>query len=191
MNEHKPNPETDYGPLAHLIGTWQGDIGLDVSPEPDGQEENPYYETLTYVAIGNVTNAESQQLAVVRYQQIVRRKSNNEVFHDETGYWMWDAATATVMHSLAIPRAVCVLAGGQWSASENQENGISITVSAKLGDPNWSIIQSPFMRDHAKTVEFRHEITVEKEKLTYFETMVLEIYGKIFEHTDRNELTRS
>jgi hypothetical protein len=191
MNEHKPNPEIDYGPLAHLIGTWQGNTGLDVSPEPEGQEASPYYETLNYTAIGDVTNAESQQLAVVRYQQIVHRKSNDEVFHDETGYWMWDAEAATVMHSLAIPRGVCVLAGGQWSASENRENGISIAVSAKLGDPDWGIIQSPFMRDHAKTVEFRHEVSVEKDKLTYFETMVLEIYGKTFEHTDQNELIRS
>ena len=190
MNDHKPNPEIDYGPLVHLIGSWTGDIGLDVSPEPDGQEENPYYETLSYIAIGDVTNAESQQLAVVRYQQIVIRKSDNEVFHDETGYWMWDAATATVMHSLAIPRAVCVLAGGLWTASENQEDGVSIAVNAKLGDPDWGIIQSPFMRDFAKTVAFRHEITVEKEKLTYFETTVLDIYGKTFEHTDRNELAK-
>lgn len=190
MNQHKPNPEIDYGPLVHLIGAWQGNTGVDVSPEPDGQEASPYYETLNYTAIGDVTNAESQQLVVVRYQQIVRRKSDDEVFHDETGYWMWDAATTTVMHSLTIPRGVCVLAGGQWSANENQENDISIAVSAKLDDPDWGIIQSPFMRDHAKTVEFRHEVRVEKEKLTYFETMVLEIYGKTFEHTDQNELTK-
>ena len=190
MNVNNQTSEIDYGPLAGLIGSWQGGIGLDVSPEPDGREESPYHETLTYTAIGDVTNAESQKLAAIRYQQIVRRKSDDEVFHDETGYWMWDAENATVMHSLAIPRAVCVLAGGQWIATENEENGISIAVSAKLDDPDWGIIQSPFMRDHAKTVEFRHDVTVEKDKLIYSETMVLDIYGKIFEHTDRNELTR-
>ena len=157
---------------------------------PDGREESPYYETLAYTAIGDVTNAEPQVLAVIRYQQIVRRKSNDEVFHDETGYWMWDAANGIVMHSLTIPRAVCVLAGGQWIATENEGNGVSIAVAANADDPDWGIIQSPFMRDHAKTVEFRHEIIVENEKLSYSETMILEIYGKTFKHTDRNELTR-
>jgi hypothetical protein len=42
------------------------------------------YETIAFEAVGDVTNAESQRLAVVRYQQIVRRKSNDKVFHDQT-----------------------------------------------------------------------------------------------------------
>ena len=83
----------DYGPLRGLIGSWKGDKGLDVAPEPDGTEENPYWETLDFEAIGDVTNAESQTLTVLRYQQVVRRKSNDEIFHDQCGYWMWDAAT--------------------------------------------------------------------------------------------------
>ena len=55
--------DIDYGPLAALIGTWQGDKGMDVSPEPDGIEENPYYETIVFEAAGDVTNAEAQTLA--------------------------------------------------------------------------------------------------------------------------------
>ena len=37
----------DYGPLTNLIGTWNGDKGMDIAPEPDGTEHNPYYETIT------------------------------------------------------------------------------------------------------------------------------------------------
>ncbi len=54
-------PEVDYGPLAGLIGVWKGDKGLDVAPEPDGSENNPYHETITFTAIGDVTNAESSR----------------------------------------------------------------------------------------------------------------------------------
>ena len=68
----------DYGPLAGLVGTWKGDKGMDISPEPDGTEENPYYETIEFDAAGDVTNAESQTLAIVRYHQVVKRKSNDE-----------------------------------------------------------------------------------------------------------------
>ena len=50
------------------------------------------YETITFEAAGDVTNAERQTLAVVRYHQVVRRKSNDEVFHDQVGYWTWDAS---------------------------------------------------------------------------------------------------
>ena len=179
----------DYGPLAGLIGTWEGDKGMDIAPEPDGIEENPYYETITFEAAGDVTNAESQVLAVVRYHQVVSRKSNNQVFHDENGYWLWDAQQGLIMQSLVIPRGVCVIAGCQYQET-NEKDTINLAVSAKDGDPDWGILQSPFMRDNARTVEFRHEITITGNVLRYSETTVLDIYGQIFEHTDCNELVR-
>ena len=72
----------NYGPLAALVGTWKGDKGNDLSPELDGEEDTPYYETLKFEAIGDVTNAGSQTLSVLRYHQVVRKKSDNQVFHD-------------------------------------------------------------------------------------------------------------
>jgi len=51
----------DYGPLAGLIGRWKGDKGLDVAPAPGGREENPYWETLDFEAIGDVTNANARR----------------------------------------------------------------------------------------------------------------------------------
>ena len=175
----------DYGPLAGLIGTWKGDKGMDVAPDPNGKEENPYFETILFEAIGNVTNANKQVLAALRYHQVVSRKSDQKVFHNETGYWMWDKESGVVMHSLTIPRGVCVLAGGK------VENGATILeVRASLGDKDWGIVQAPFMRDKARTTAFAHKITVSDSQLVYSETTMLEIYGKPFEHTDQNTLTR-
>ena len=179
---------TDYGPLTTLVGTWQGDKGLDIAPEPDGIENNPYYETITFSAIGDTTNAESQILAALHYRQIVKRKSNNKVFHEETGYWMWDAERELVMHSLTIPRAVSLLAGG--NASTTDDGSVQLTVNAALNDPDWKILQSPFMRDNAKTIAFKQLIDINADILKYSETTTLDIYGKIFEHTDENELGR-
>lgn len=178
----------DYGPLSGLAGTWQGDKGLDVAPEPDGTEESPYFETLTFEAIGDVTNAESQVLAVVRYQQIVSRKSDGQVFHDQTGYWMWDAGEGVVMQSITIPRSVCVLAGGRWTAGGG--SAVEVSVAARLGDPDWGILQSPFMRDKASTTAFEHTLKLDGDTLSYAETTHLEIYGRSFEHTDANTLVR-
>ncbi len=180
--------DIDYGPLQGLIGDWQGNKGLDVAPEPDGAENNPYYETITFTPIGDVSNAESQVLAAVHYRQIVTRKSTDEVFHDETGYWMWDAEAGIVMHSLTIPRAVSVLAGGTYNGERNADGSIILAVSAGGNDKDWKIIQSPFMRENARTTEFRHRITVGSGKLSYTETTIIKIYGKVFEHTDQNEL---
>jgi len=182
------NSDIDYGPLLKLIGVWKGDKGLDVAPEPDGIENNPYYETITFTAIGDVTNAESQVLSAVHYRQIVQRKSNDKIFHDETGYWMWDPGENAVMHSLLIPRGVGVLAGGKYTEGKNKDDKVIIEVAANINDKNWQIIQSPFMQENARTTEFHHKITVGNGKLSYSETTIVEIYGKIFEHTDQNEL---
>lgn len=179
----------DYGPLAGLIGTWKGDKGMDVSPEPDGTEENPYYETIEFEAAGDVTNAEQQSLAIVRYHQVVTRKSNDEVFHDEVGYWLWDSAAQLIMHSLAIPRAVTLVAGGSYT-DDPKADPVVLEVRAADGE-EWGISQSPFMRDKARTVEFRHRVSISGDGLSYQETTVLDIYGKRFDHTDANQLRRA
>ena len=178
----------DYGPLACLVGVWSGADGMDVAPEPDDDERNPYYETLSFEAAGDVTNAEEQTLSAVRYHQVVKRKSNDEVFHDQVGYWLWDSATGVVCQTLTIPRAVTLLAGG---AASLDAGATSLEVEAKDGDAKWGIVQSPFMQDKARTVGFSHKITVQGDTLTYFETTLLDIYCKEnYEHTDGNTLQR-
>ncbi len=179
--------EAEYGPLAGLIGLWTGDKGMDFAPEPDGPAESPFYETLEFTACGDVENAESQVIWAIRYQQTVSRKSNNEVFHNQTGYWMWDASRNLVMQSLTIPRAVCVLAGGRASEADGTT---TLTVKAAIDDPDWGVIQSPFMRDNARTLGFSHSLSVSEHTLSYAETTVLEIYGRRFDHTDSNNLRR-
>lgn len=184
------NAEIDYGPLKNLNGVWKGDKGLDIAPEPDGTENNPYYETISFSAIGDITNAESQNLAVVHYRQIVQRKSNDKIFHDETGYWMWDARSGMLMYSFTIPRAVSVVAGGIYAGKEQGDGNIILDVSASVDDKDWNIIQSPFMRDNARTTAFTRRICIANDSLSYSQTTTLEIYGKVFQHTDQNELRR-
>ncbi len=158
--------EIDYGPLSGLIGSWEGRQGMDISPEPDGTEENPYYETIDFEAAG-------------------------DVFHDQIGYWLWDAGSGTVIQTVTIPRGVSVIAGGSLDGAAKGSASIVIEVAAKLGDPDWGIVQSPFMRDNASTLAFRHKITLAGDRLSYAETTRLEIYGRHFEHTDENELVRT
>jgi len=178
----------DYGPLALLIGRWSGDSGMDVSPEPDDTEHSPYYETIVFTAADDVDNAESQELAVVHYHQVVSRQSNNKVFHNESGYWLWDKERQLVMQSLAIPRGVALVAGGTGTATAD---GVELTVRAAQDDADWPISQSPFMRDNAKTLTFDRRLVVSNDQISYQQTTLLSIYGRQFEHTDTNVLTRS
>ena len=179
----------NYGPLAALIGTWRGDKGNDVAPEPEGSEINPYYELIVYEGIGEVVNAEAQRLMALHYHQQVWRSTDDKAIHNETGYWMWDKQTDVVMHSLAIPRGLCLLAGGKVLGTVS-DTATHLQVAASVGDTQWGIIQAPFLRDNAKTTEFTHTLKVVDGMLSYDETMLVEIYGKTFQHTDSNELAR-
>ena len=181
--------KTDYGPLAGLVGSWEGDKGIDIAPEPDGSEENPYYERIDFEAAGDVDNAESQVLTIVRYHQVVRRKSNDEVFHNQVGFWTWDAASGTIAESFTIPRGVALVAGGSYEGP-GAEGEVVLEVRAKLGDEDWGIAQSAFMREKASTEAFEHRIVLQGDTLRYSETTHLQIYGRSFEHSDDNELRR-
>ncbi len=185
MNE---THDIELGPLKDLIGVWQGDVGIDIAPEPEGTETNHYYEKIIYSLVGDVSNAETQNLTAVHYRQTVQRKITDKVIHDQTGYWMWDSETGTVMHSLLIPRGVCVLAGGTYQGEKDDENRTIINVAAKINDPDWNIIQSPFMQNNALTEEFSQQLIVGNGTLIYSQTSMLNIYGRVFEHTDQNEL---
>lgn len=182
---------TDYGPLAVLVGVWQGDKGVDRSPESDGEERNPYYEVISFETAGDVTNAEEQTLSVVRYHQVVSRKSNDEVFHDQVGYWLWDPADNTIVETFTIPRGVAVVAGGTLSSPASLDEELVFSVTAEAGADEFGIAQAAFMFRQARTIAFSHTLTVHGDTMTYSESTVLDIYDKkSFDHSDVNTLRR-
>jgi hypothetical protein len=182
------NAKDFFGPLAALIGEWKGDKGMDIAPEPDGEEHSPYYETIVIEPVGDAINAEEQTLGVLSYKQVVHRKSNGEVFHHQTGYWYFERKTGEILYSLIIPRAVAVLARGKASGTEDK---ITLSVSADAADKNYGIIESTFMAKKASTRSFVMDVTVEDNTMTYKMNTGLHIYGKDFAHTDENTLVCS
>ncbi|MFV8818542.1 heme-binding beta-barrel domain-containing protein [Haliea sp. E17] len=177
----------DYGPLAQLIGTWWGDRGLDIAPEPDGEDSEAYYDSITFTPSGPADNAEEQDLVSLRYHQVVRKRANGRIFHDQVGHWIYEPATGLIAHSLTIPRGVVLLAGGELKT----EGDASIfTVKAEMGSETFGIAQTPFMLEKARTTAFHMEMRVEGDELSYNETTFLDIYGRKFEHKDRAKLQR-
>jgi len=178
----------NYGPLAQLIGKWSGNIGLDIAPASDGSpDESPFTNEITFTVAGAAENAEEQELVAVKYHHVVRRSDNGHIFHDQIGHWIYEPSTQLVMHSLTIPRGVCLLAGGTIEDS----NGESVfDVSATAGSETYGIVQSPFMLKKAKTNAFHIKMTIKNNQLTYREVTFLHIYGKDFEHIDTSTLQR-
>jgi len=169
----------DFGPIAGLVGHWQGDKGVDVAPGKEAPVVAPYFETIKVTVVGDVTNAGAQKLAVLSYHQEVFRKADGKKFHDQIGYWIYDATTKEVHHTISIPRAVTLVASGK----EAKDGSITVSTSSEIG-------QSKFMSDNAKTTQFDMTVTIKEDSLSYSMTTHLDIYGKAFPHTDVNVLTR-
>jgi len=178
----------DYGPLAQLIGKWTGTKGLDIAPDANANPDNTkFVDEIVFTVSGPAENAEEQNLVSIKYHHIVRKQENGAVFHDQIGHWIYEKSTNIIMHSLSIPRAVCLLAGGKYK----EQDGESIfNVQAKLGDDAYGIVQSPFMLEKATTKAFQMNLSVKGDVLTYREVTSLNIYDKDFEHIDESTLQR-
>lgn len=178
----------DYGPLTGFVGLWTGGQGVDVAPEPEEDEQSAYYERLVFEPAGDVDNADTQELVMLRYNQTVMRKRNDEVFHNEAGFLSWDAERALVMQSFAIPRGLALVAGG---SVEIAKGTVLISVQAIAGDGEWSISQAPFLTEQARTSRFTRTYRLHGDTLSYEQTTFLDIYGRKVSHTDSNMLKRS
>ena len=108
----------EWGPLEALIGEWESDQGgLDAAFSHSKGEvlQTPYLEKLTMKPFGPVDNG-NQHLYGLDYKSAMWRGDEENPFHTEVGYWLWDGATGEVMRGFVVPRGITVLAGGTAAA---------------------------------------------------------------------------
>lgn len=176
------------GPLQNLVGTWQGAIGDDTAPGDDrGTENNKFRETFIFSAFGPANNHE-QTLYGLQYDRKAWRLTELDPFHEQIGYWLWDADAEMIMHSFMIPRGMTVLAGGTCSATSKK-----IVLSATLGSPTFGISSNPFLDREFKTVKYDSTLTlIDANTFSYEENTQILMKNKkeIFNHIDKNTLKR-
>lgn len=184
---------SDLGPLGPLLGTWEGDKGLDLAPS-DKSENNrelatsKYRERMIFEATGRVDNHE-QQLFGLRYSTTAWRIGADDPFHEELGYWMWDPKSEVIIRSFMPPRGLTVLAGGTAKADAR-----AFSLEAKAGSEVYGICSSPFLTAEFKTVRYTLDVKVIDDNTLYYDSHIwLQMKGRpdLFDHQDENTLTRS
>ena len=183
-----PDP-ADLGPLAALVGTWEGDKGLDVAFHNDDGAigDTPYRERVTMNPFGPVDNG-AQSLFGLDYRMAAWRGDEEDPFHTEVGYWLWDAAAGQVMRCFMVPRGSVLIAGGEAAADAK-----SFTMTATLGSGTYGILSNLYLDKKARTTAFDCTITVHGADSWGYEetsTVWLEKLGKEIAHTDANTLER-
>jgi hypothetical protein len=178
----------EWGPLGALAGDWESDRGgLDAafSHSQGAVLQTPYLEKLSLKPFGPVDNGK-QHLYGLDYRSAMWRGSEENPFHTEVGYWLWDSATGEVMRGFVVPRGITVLAGGVAAADAK-----SFTLSARPGDPNYSIGENQYLSQHASTLSYDVTITINDDGTwSYDETTMLEMVEipGLFAHKDHNTL---
>jgi hypothetical protein len=188
---------TQLGPLRPLAGIWTSAVGADVHPVGagsditgpviDGNEHNQFVERYELQPIDPQTNG-PQLLYGLRYHTHIVKPGEVETFHDQVGYWLWEPAARTVLHTLAIPRGQVLLAAGV-----AEPDATEFEVSATLGDELYGILSNPFLDAKFRTVSFRMRVIVHDDGTwSYEEHTMLRMPDRdgLVDHVDRNTLTR-
>jgi hypothetical protein len=167
----------NLGPLARLAGVWEGRKGIDLNPKAEGPERREYLERIEMQPIDPQANG-PQLLRGLRYHIHINTPEEDITFHDQVGYWLWDAETDLVMQSLTIPRGQAVLAGGA-----AKPDGSGLIVSARRGDTEYAF----------RTDSYTLDVTFNADgSWSYISDTMLTVRGQAepFRHRDRNTLVK-
>jgi len=177
-----------WGPLGPLAGDWEGDGGLDAAFSHARGEVlgTPYREKCSLKPFGPVDNG-SQHLYGLDYRTAMWRGDEDNPFHTEVGYWLWDAATSEVTRCFVVPRGITVLAGGTAAPDAS-----SFTLAAAQGEAGYTIGENRYLAGNASTLSYEVTITVGEGTWSYDETTMLRMneFSEPFAHTDHNALRR-
>ena len=177
----------NLGPLRRMAGLWRGEKGVDVKPKAQGPKTQVYVEHYELQPIDPQTNG-PQVLYGLRYHTYIHKPGLTKMYHDQVGYWLWEPATRTVLHTLAIPRGQVALASGKVAADADR-----FELVARHGSLVNGIVSNPFIEHAFTTLEWRIEVAFHGDgSWSYDQDTVMQIQGRAepFHHTDRNTLTR-
>jgi hypothetical protein len=176
----------EWGPLGAMVGEWEGEGGLDTSYSHSRGEVvgTPYLEKVTFKPFGPVDNG-SQHLYGLDYKTAMWRNDEENPFHTEVGYWLWDGATGEILRGFVVPRGITVLAGGHADADATE-----FTLTAAVGDPQYPIGEGKYLTANASSVSYSATITLGDGTWSYDETtmLVMKELPEPMAHTDHNTM---
>jgi len=177
----------NLGPLAALAGTWKGETGVDVSRIKSKETVTKYREEAVFEPVGPVNNG-PQKLYGLRYSMTAWRLGEDDGFHEEVGYWLWDAANKQVLRCFMVPRGVLINAGGDAEADSR-----SFHMEAEVGSETYGIMSNKFLDETYKTKKYVLDVSIHDDgKFSYKQDTQLwiPINEAIFHHTDENTLEK-
>ncbi|ABQ71065.1 FABP family protein [Rhizorhabdus wittichii] len=182
-----PDTLANLGPLTRLAGRWEGHKGIDINPKADAPERREFIEQISFDPIDPQANG-PQLFYGLRYHIHITTEEEDITFHDQVGYWLWEPATGLILQTLAIPRGQTALASGQGKPGDDR-----LTLTATRGQTEYGICSTAFLEYAFRTDSYTIDLTFEGDDAwSYDIRTMLAVRGRpeLFEHRDRNRLTR-
>ena len=189
FTEQDAQPDTlaNLGPLRRLAGIWESRNGVDINPKAEGPERRLFSERIELQPIDAQSNG-PQLFYGLRYHTRILATDEEATFHDQTGYWLWEPATGTVLQTLSIPRGQVAIAAGQATPDATR-----LVLSARRGETGYGICSTAFLEYAFRTDAYRIEVTFNADgSWSYVLDTTLMVRGRTepFQHRDTNTLVK-
>ncbi|KTE25450.1 MULTISPECIES: heme-binding beta-barrel domain-containing protein [unclassified Sphingopyxis] len=183
------DPETlnNLGPLRRLAGIWEGQRGVDVNPKADGPETRKYYERIEMQPIDPQANG-PQLFYGLRYHVHINTREEDITFHDQVGYWLYEAATGVILQTLAIPRGQIAIAAGHAKPGDRK-----LVLKAERGQTEYGICSTTFLDLAFRTDSYQLTVDFHDDgSWSYVSDTMLMVKGRDepFLHRDHNRLSK-
>ena len=183
------DPETlnNLGPLRRLAGIWEGQRGVDVNPKADGPETRKYYERIEMQPIDPQANG-PQLFYGLRYHVHINTREEDITFHDQVGYWLYEAATGLILQTLAILRGQIAIAAGHAKPGDRK-----LVLRAERGQTEYGICSTTFLDLAFRTDSYQLTVDFHDDgSWSYVSDTMLMVKGRDepFLHRDHNRLSK-
>lgn len=182
-----PDTLANLGPLRRLAGVWEGQRGVDINPKADGPETREYYERIEMQPIDPQANG-PQLFYGLRYHVHINTREEDISFHDQVGYWLYEAATGLILQTLAIPRGQIAIAAGHAKPDDRQ-----LVLTATRGQTDYGICSTTFLELAFRTDSYQIIVDFHDDgSWSYVSDTMLSVKGKDepFLHRDHNRLIK-
>ena len=135
---------------------------------------------------GPVDNG-SQHLYGLDYKSAMWRGDEENPFHTEVGYWLWDPATGEVMRG-----SWCLGASRSWPAASPRPTPPSSPWRPPRAGRSTRSARTRYLAKNASTLSYKVTVTTGNDTWSYDEVTMLQMkeFEEPFAHTDHNTMRR-
>ena len=124
----------------------------------------------------------------LRYHVHINTREEDITFHDQVGYWLYEAATGLILQTLAIPRGQIAIAAGHAKPGDRK-----LVVKAERGQTEYGICSTTFLDLAFRTDSYQLTVDFHDDgSWSYVSDTMLMVKGRDhpFLHRDHNRLSK-